>query len=667
MVMPALLAAEMSPCVLTDELRCMSGRRMLPLEVKGANLQGRTPTGAGAPFRVLSGSEVLWEGGADEVFRVAMPAGCTRVYLMAQSANNTAWKQLAWEGERPSPPMGNQREIHAESEGLLPSKMEDAGPALRRLLSKLRGNASPQALVLAPGEYHFWPQGALEMSYYVSNHDQQDTHAVGVPLVDMEKLTLRGEGVRFVFHGKMQPVLVMDSDKVTISGITIDYATPFNSEGVIVEQDDASTTLEFDPLYSWRVEGGRFLNVGEGWQEGINHALAFKPTGQLAPGTSDIAWSSAAQQVGEHRVRFAQGCKHLGLAPGDCLTLRSYWRPHPAMILYRAHDTVLEGVVFYDSQGMALLAQRSGNITIRGGGCVRPSGGKRMHTASADATHFSNCHGLIDVQGALYEGMMDDAINVHATCLRIKEVTSPTELLAEYVHGQAIGFEVLLSGEEIQWIAAKTLENNEELSRAKQVQRINERTLRIVLEKPLPAGIGVGDALENAHWHPEVIFKNNTVRHNRARGSLFTTPNRVLVEGNRFVEGSGCAILLAGDAQGWYESGRCLNVQIRHNLFQDNLTSRFQFTEGIISIYPEVKEPQAQKVRYHQNIVIEDNHFITHRVPLLFAISARGVRLRHNTIDYHDRYPAMYGGKAFILRHCEEMECEPPLAADEKK
>ena len=42
-------------------------------------------------------------------------------------------------------------------------------------------------------------------------------------------------------------------------------------------------------------------------------------------------------------------------------------------------------------------------------------------STQADATHFSSCRGKIDSRNGLYEGMMDDAINVHGTYLKIKQ------------------------------------------------------------------------------------------------------------------------------------------------------------------------------------------------------------------------------------------------------
>ena len=63
---------------------------------------------------------------------------------------------------------------------------------------------------------------------------------------------------------------------------------------------------------------------------------------------------------------------------------------------------------------MALLVQRSADFHMKGGGVMVRQGTGRVHTAGADATHFSNTRGGIVVEKALFEGMMDDAINVHS-------------------------------------------------------------------------------------------------------------------------------------------------------------------------------------------------------------------------------------------------------------
>ena len=104
----------------------------------------------------------------------------------------------------------------------------------------------------------------------------------------------------------------------------------------------------------------------------------------------------------------------------------------------------------------------------------------------------------------------------------------------------------------------------------------------------MPDNITVGDALENLTWAPDVSIRNNFFGSCRARGVLVTTPGKVVIENNIF-ESSGSAILISGDANGWYESGAVKDVMIRNNTFNEAcLTSMFQFCEAIISIYPEI-------------------------------------------------------------------------------
>lgn len=549
--------------------------------------------------------------------------------------------------------------LNAADYGVRPES-SDNSKAMQELLQAAREQGAT-SITLAPGKYHFRAETALPMKLFISNHDQQAVHPVGVPVVGIKKLHIKGNGAKFIFHGKMLPFVLLDCKNITISDISIDAAEPFSSEGRIVEIKDGKTTLKLSKASRYTVENGRFLLTNNGRKEDIHCALAFEADGRMVPTGQwgDMGWGGKAEQLPGNKVRFDIDAAAKRLSEGQILVLRSYFRPHPGMLLYRAKNTRLKNVVFHDSQGMALIAQRSENITIRGGGCVRAKG--RIHTTAADATHFSNCRGHISVQGATYEGMMDDAINVHATCLGIKEVESPRTFVARYMHGQAYGFEVMEPGEQLQFIHGPTLEPDPQLCKVEKVEVIDPRHVRVTLAEDMPAGIGAGDAVENADWHPSVDFSNNTVRHNRARGALFTTPKSVRVIGNHFDHTHGSAILLAGDAQGWYESGACQDVLIKGNTFRHGLTGLYQFTDALIAICPEVRKPGEQKKPYHRNVRIIGNHFITHRVPLLSAISAEDVTFSGNKIEYHDIYPAQSGGQPYLLKQaCGAMKLQQP-------
>lgn len=616
-------------------------------------------------FVIQSGSEVLWSSGVmkkglpAKEFSLALPAGTKKLYLVALAGDNNDsdhadWVDLAWENA-PKTVVASVKEINAGDFGLKADVREDQSPALRKAISAVRANPGSK-LVIPKGTYHFFREGALPMSFHISNHDQPDVHPVCVPLVDLKDVTVEGNDSLFLFHGLVIPFLVMDSEKIAVNGIAIDYERPYYSEATVqaVENDYVDVTIDEKTFPYTLDDKGKFKFIGEGWTSGMGSAIAFrKDTGHIVENTSDIGGNPTVTKLDNGQLRLDWKLKDKNIQPGDILTLRSWSRPHPAFVIYRANDTSLKNTPIHQSSGMALLAQRSTNITMEGGGVHMRKGTGRAHSAGGDATHYSNVGGFIRSENGYFTGMMDDAINVHSTCLSIEEILSPTSLRCEYKHGQSEGFEVFLPGESLRFIAGTTLENKD-ITKVKSVRKLSTKELIITLDKAMPSYVKKGDAVENADFQPSVLFKGNTVSNNRARGSLFTTPKKVVVENNFFDHSSGSAILLAGDAQGWYESGACEDVVIRNNKFVNNLTSRYQFTEAIIAIYPEVRLLDQQKEYYHRNVMIENNEIVTFDVPLLYAISTKGLTFQNNKITYNQDFKG-WGKKPFEFRRCADI------------
>ena len=455
------------------------------------------------------------------------------------------------------------------------------------------------SVLLAAGDYHFYAASARPMQVYISNHDQNLPRRVQLPLCGVRDITIEGDGARFIFHGESTGLMMMDCANITMSNISFDWAEPPIGEAKI-----AAFTAEGSPVLDWTVR------AFDG--EGNARMLWDAETRAIKPGTGDV---------------FRMDQAHVG----DFISFRSWKRPSPAICLYRASGISFNGVAVHSAHGMGLLAQRSADISWNGGG-VFPRKGCLCST-KADATHFSNCRGEIAVTDALFSGMMDDAINVHSTCLCIVGKPAPDKIRCRYMHRQAIGFEVFEPGEALRFIKARTLENGP-TCKVTGVVREDERTVVLTLDAAGVAalsGYGEGDAVENADWQPSVLFAGNVVKNNRARAALFTTPGRVAVVGNTFDRVSGSAILLAGDAANWYESGACRDVDIRGNVFKDCLTSKYQFCTAVIAVSPTVEDLAAQKTPYHSGIRVTGNTFDCPGAKLYDAVSAEEVLWQDNT------------------------------------
>lgn len=541
--------------------------------------------------------------------------------------------------------------------GLKANSSKNASPVLQKALAKIKAEYKEGEKVILrfpEGRYEFHEKGAAVREYYISNHDQTNPKKVGIALEDMKNLTLDGQGSEFVFHGRMLPVSLLRSENCLLKNFSIDFENPHIAQVKIVENDPQDgIVFEPAPWVDYRIaKDSIFEAYGEGWTMRHSWGIAFDgDTKHLVYNTSDIGCpTKGASEVAPRRIH-APGWKDARLVPGTVVTMRGWGRPTPGIFLSHDVNTTIENVKVHYAEGMGLLAQLCENITLeKFGVCLKGDADPRYFTTQADATHFSGCKGKIVSCNGLYEGMMDDAINVHGTYLKVVKRVDDCTLVGRYMHGQSWGFEWGCPGDEVQFIRSNTMElvgkQNKIISIRPYDKEQTEgaREFLITFQEPVDQVINEqsGFGIENLTWTPEVLFSGNVIRNNRARGSLFSTPRKTIVENNLFDHTSGAAILLCGDCNGWFETGACRHVIIRKNRFVNALTNLFQFTNAVISIYPEIPDLKGQQQYFHGGpeggIVIEDNEFETFDAPILYAKSVDGLVFRNNTIKLNTEY-----------------------------
>lgn len=541
--------------------------------------------------------------------------------------------------------------------GLKANSSKNASPVLQKALAKIKAEYKEGEKVILrfpEGRYEFHEKGAAVREYYISNHDQTNPKKVGIALEDMKNLTLDGQGSEFVFHGRMLPVSLLRSENCLLKNFSIDFENPHIAQVKIVENDPQDgIVFEPAPWVDYRIaKDSIFEAYGEGWTMRHSWGIAFDgDTKHLVYNTSDIGCpTKGASEVASRRIH-APGWKDARLVPGTVVAMRGWGRPTPGIFLSHDVNTTIENVKVHYAEGMGLLAQLCENITLeKFGVCLKGDADPRYFTTQADATHFSGCKGKIVSCNGLYEGMMDDAINVHGTYLKVVKRVDDRTLVGRYMHGQSWGFEWGCPGDEVQFIRSNTMElvgkQNKIISIRPYDKEQTEgaREFLITFQEPVDQVINEqsGFGIENLTWTPEVLFSGNVIRNNRARGSLFSTPRKTIVENNLFDHTSGAAILLCGDCNGWFETGACRHVIIRKNRFVNALTNLFQFTNAVISIYPEIPDLKGQQQYFHGGpeggIVIEDNEFETFDAPILYAKSVDGLVFRNNTIKLNTEY-----------------------------
>ena len=474
-------------------------------------------------------------------------------------------------------------------------------------------------------------------------------------------LTVEGNGAEFLFHGRLIPFALNGTTDCTLRHFSIDFVQPQIAQAEIVENSAGrGITLRMAPWVNYRVtEDSGLETYDKSWTNRLGAAIAFeRDTRHIVYNTGDLGLNTdGIEDLGDRKVRLPKW-HDARLVPGTVLAMRSWHRPTPGIFLNECRDTRIEDVKVHYAEGMGLLAQRCTNVTLeKFGVCLRGSDDPRYFTTQADATHFSQCRGHIRSNGGLYEHMMDDAINIHGVYLRVKERRDDYTVLASYEHGQAWGFAWGDPGDEVQFIRSRTMETAGAVNRIAAIESAGQagvtgaKAFVIRMEQPLDSAIAGGEAfgIENLTWTPTVEFRHNVVRNNRARGALFSSPRRTVVEDNLFDHTSGTAILLCGDCNGWYESGACRDLLIRRNTFINALTSMYQFTNAVISIYPEIPDLEQQKAYFHGGkrgaIRIEDNTFEAFDAPLLYAKSVDGLVFKDNVLRTNNDYRPFHWNK----------------------
>ena len=83
------------------------------------------------------------------------------------------------------------------SYGLNPDTGENASPLMAKALQQIaaESNSDTVRIFLPKGRYDFYPTGASEREYFISNHDQDNPKQVGLAFENMKNVVFDGQGI----------------------------------------------------------------------------------------------------------------------------------------------------------------------------------------------------------------------------------------------------------------------------------------------------------------------------------------------------------------------------------------------------------------------------------------------------------------------------------------
>ena len=520
--------------------------------------------------------------------------------------------------------------------GLRPNSKENAVPVVIQALERCKKHEK-SVLHFEKGRYDFFITMGHSREYFESNTTNDAPKNLAILIEKCKNLTLEGNGAEFVFHGPIQPITIDNSENVKVQNVNIDWDIPLTAQARVLAASPQNIDLEIDTKqFPYEVADGKLRFVGEDWKAEPSGYMEYVAEKHLiAPQTGDagcIRGDRSKRSFEELKPGVVRMKGEFTRTPavGNYLIIRHSKRDHAGVFVQESQNIKLENVNVYHCAGLGVLAQFTRNLDYRNVRFMPNAAKNRYLSGHDDGFQVSNCAGQVNIDHCEFGGLMDDPINVHGTSVKIMEKLNERKLKCSFMHEQSTGMIWGHTNDTIGFLENESMATVSKGVLAK-FEKLNRDEFTVEFNDAIPSAIESGDALENLSWSPSVSITNCKFNSCRARGLLVSTPGKVVIDKNEF-QSSGSAILIAGDANGWYESVAVNDVTITNNIFWDAcMTSMYQFCEGIISIYPIVPKVDSHKP-YHRNITIEQNTFHAFDYPVLYAFSVDGIRFTKNRI-----------------------------------
>lgn len=548
---------------------------------------------------------------------------------------------------------------------------KDATLPMLEMLQEAKKLTNPE-IIIEKGIYHFYPHKAFETYCFITNHDDGQ-RSTPFPLIGFKNLSIKADNAQFIFHGLMVPIIIRDSENIHLSGFSIDWKIPLHTEMKVVDIDEEAHTFDIEVNSPYEIRNGELIFLKEGFEHNLERSICWDPkTMAVAYNTVEVTTLTVSGKKSVKRFeeklhsiyppdpqlppqRF-QG-KQLSLTakelqpgvirifghdkklpkPGWIIVAKgenSLNRLAPAIYVKRCSDIFVTDVTVYHAGGMGFVCERTENVTLDQFNVALKEGSGRMLTTTADATHFNNCRGHVELKNCLFENMLDDGTNVHGTYARIADVLGSNKIGIRLGHFQQFGFDIASPGDRCGFIKEDVRFTPYIISNVKQIKKLNKRYYIIEFEDELK-NVTVGDLIENLDWYPNLTISDCTIKNNRARGILLSTPREIIVENNYFSNMMSSVLFPSGFANVWYESGKVKNCIIRNNIFEDS--GYGGKNRAVIATHVDKSEENYPL----KKIVISDNTF-NNFDPYIFDLERiDSLIIKNNIIKKSGSYPEL--------------------------
>ena len=502
----------------------------------------------------------------------------------------------------------------------------DSTTAIIEALEHAKTIQGPKTLEFETGEYHFYKEYATQKVVHTSNTSSlsNPTKWISILIEGQKDLTIDGLDSKFIFHGDVMSIAVIESKNIVLENFVLDYKDADTVDLTVVgngtEAGKEYTDMYVPANYNYKIsESGTSVT----WHGDID-PLTGKPywQGKDAFGAYLVVYKGYDQTVSRHQSRNEDGTNasdpftHVEKIEdiGDNKLRFTYKTKRPTahevgniFLLTNSAKRTTAGAFFWESEkvhvnnldvhylsGFGWLLQMSKDIEFNGVNFLPRFGSGKYTTSNADQIHAAGVGGYMNVLNSNFSMAHDDPMNIHGTYMRVEEVIDSKTLKMAYIHVQQGGFQQYHAGDEVMFYSRNYLETpkgvdenvpfivkssigpGEEYNGSKLDLRTEIVTFEKEFSPELMAQLStkmevnrsgwVKESLyvaENVSYAPTLTIKGNKMKSIPTRGILATTRKPVIIEDNIFGNMTMASIYLSNDADYWYESGPIRNMTIK--------------------------------------------------------------------------------------------------------
>ncbi|MDG1804272.1 glycosyl hydrolase family 28-related protein [Flavicella sp.] len=444
----------------------------------------------------------------------------------------------------------------------------DDGPAIRKAISKAIKAGEGSTVIFEPKKYRLAKYTGNNSQFYFSN---------------ISGLTLEGNGAELINNPYNGTFAVVESKDIIIRGFKIDYYPyPFTQgKFLVVNKKEGTVLVKIQEGYEnpFDVKWDKQLNNGV--SKGKRSFFVIEPDKRSMKKSGNNHYTFLnMKNRGKDLIQFSVPLKDIVHLKANDRLVTSFYAGNGKSnnVIQRSENILFEKVIIYTSrEGMNYsISDNIGRVHIKDSKITYKEGTTHLITSHKDGFHCKhNTLGPI-IEGGLFEGMMDDAINISVTPYWIIKSLGKNKykIACRSSRYPRVGNELMTYTPKAGNISRglKVLSIKKTSDKNIRIVKLNKEIPNLVLfegtdyrpigtEKMDKTGLYNLDACGK-----DYIIRNNRFGDQRRHGVLARAPGGIIEE-NTFNGLGGNGVVLYNLAGAFYEGPIPSNITIRNNTF----------------------------------------------------------------------------------------------------